>query len=320
MNVLVMGGRGFIGGKLVHALVGKNCLVDSLTRHNVDALAKKNECFVSYIKCDLLDLGFDFHELVGKYDIVFNCAGELHDKSLMRSLHVEATGRLVDACKTMAQKRNRAIHWVQLSSVGAYGPSQPKANVQRVVSEETITAPVGEYEVTKTQADKLIMDAADDFFSYTILRPSNVYGSDMSNNSIRKLASMIKKGLFFYIGKPGAISNYVHVCDVVDALISCGFDSRARDQVFNLSNDCEQAVVINALADYQCVTAPHFRLNESFVRLIVLLFSWLPHFPLSKSRVDSLVSRTYYDSSKIEYVIGFKPSRDVRETIVEVIE
>lgn len=319
MKVLVTGGRGFIGNRLVEALAKNGYQVDVLSRSKVDSLTLKG-CSASFIKGELLDPVFDFDDLVKKYDVIFNCAGELRNESSMHPLHVEATLRLVDSCKKIARKQKRTIHWVQLSSVGAYGQSQPNANTERVVTEETVPAPVGEYEVTKTLADEMIVKAADESFSYSILRPSNVYGAEMPNNSIRQLATMIKKRLFFYIGKPGASANYVHVDDVVDALILCGFDSRAKGQIFNLSNDCNQSVVINALAEAQSVSSPIIRLNESFVRIIAFLFSWLNKFPLKKSRIDALVSRTHYDISKIERVLEFKPSRDVKKTIVEILK
>jgi nucleoside-diphosphate-sugar epimerase len=319
MNILVIGGRGFIGDRLVNVLVENDVQVDILTRTG-NILSSNKEGSANFIRGDLLDPMFDCQGLIGKYDAIFNCAGELHNESLMHPLHVDATKRLVDACKKVAQIQNRSIHWVQLSSVGAYGPGQPNVNADRVVTEEAEPAPIGEYEVTKTLADELIVEAADDFFTYTILRPSNVYGASMPNNSIRQLAAMIKKGLFFYIGKPDAISNYVHVDDVVDALLLCGFDSRAKNQIFNLSNDCEQSIVINAFAEYFGVPTPRLRLNESFVRLIAFIFSALPRFPLKKSRIDALVSRTRYDISKIERVLEFQPTRNVKRTILEVLK
>jgi nucleoside-diphosphate-sugar epimerase len=319
MKVLITGGRGFIGKRLVVGLSKGGCQIDVLSRSEVDSLALK-ECSASFLKVDLLDLAFNFDNLVGEYDVIFNCAGELLNESLMYPLHFEATARMIDSCKKKAHAQKRIIHWVQLSSVGAYGPSQPNPNTERVVTEETILAPIGEYEVTKTLADEMIVKAADEFFSYTILRPSNVYGADMPNNSIRQLAAMVKRGLFFYIGKHGACANYVHVEDVVDALILCGFDSRARGQIFNLSNDCDQSVVINALAEAKSVSPPTVRINEYFVRIIAFVFSWLPKFPLKKSRIDALVSRTHYDISKIKRVLEFKPSRDVKKTIVEILK
>jgi len=318
MKILVTGGRGFIGKRLVEKLIQKKIRVDVLSRSEPKDVTQKNG-LVNIIRCDLLNPRFDFDDLVGKYDVIFNCAGELHNESLMYPLHVEATKRLIDACKKVAQKQNRSIHWIQLSSVGAYGSNQLKANAERVVTEEITPVPIGEYEVTKTLADKLIIDAADKFFSYSILRPSNVYGTEMPNNSIRQLAAMIKKGLFFYIGKPGAISNYVHVDDVVDALVLCGFDPHAKNEVFNISNDCGQDVVINALARSLGVAEPCRHVNELLARLVSFLFSWLKGFPLTKSRIDALVSRTKYSNEKLTCLLDFTPSRDVAKTIGEVV-
>lgn len=319
MNVLIIGGRGFIGGKLSAKLEAEGYKISVLTRSHVNDLDHGSSA-ITFITGNLLDPEFNLNKKIESFEVIFNCAGELINEPLMYPLHVDATRRLVDTCKKIARKQNRIIHWVQLSSVGAYGPSQPKANVDRIVIEELIPAPIGEYEVTKTLADELIVKAADDYFSYSILRPSNVYGANMPNNSIRHLALMIEKGLFFYIGKPGAISNYLHVDDVVEALTLCGFDSRAKGQILNLSNDCDQAIVINALAERLNVSAPRLRVSESFIRFIVFLFSWLPKFPLKKSRIDALVSRTHYDTQKIKNFLDFKPSRDVKNTIVEVLK
>jgi nucleoside-diphosphate-sugar epimerase len=319
VKVLVAGGRGFIGKKLVEMLVVKDCHVDVLSRSEVDDSTSKDRS-ACFIKGDLLDPKFDFEVLASRYDVIFNCAGELHDEALMQSLHVDTTKRLVKACKVMSKSQNKSIHWVQLSSVGAYGSSRPAANVERVVTEETPTNPVGSYEVTKTLADELIIQAGkDSCFTYSILRPSNVYGKEMPNSSIRQLGRMIRSSLFFYIGKPGAVSNYVHVDDVAEVLALCGFDPRAKNQVFNLSNDCPQENVLDAMAIALGTSEPKVRINERLIRFFVFLFSWIKWFPLKKSRVDALVNRTHYSNEKIHKLLGFVPSRDVTKTISEVL-
>jgi nucleoside-diphosphate-sugar epimerase len=321
MNVLLTGGRGFIGKNLVNFFSKKHVRshlnIDVLTRTETNNLSSKHR--VGFIKGDLLDPSFDFDALVGKYDVIFNCAGELKNEALMHVLHIEATERLILACKKVAYARKKPIHWVQLSSVGAYGSSKPKSNAERFVTEQTLPAPVGTYEVTKTLADEIVMNAVDKYFTYTILRPSNVFGADMPNNSIRQLGNMVKKGLFFYIGRPGAVSNYVHVDDVAEALVLCGLDPRAKNDVFNLSNDCTQERVIESIARFYGVASPTIRLNENFVRLLVFLFSWIKGFPLKKTRVDALVSRTHYSNDKINHLLGFSPTRSVTETITDVL-
>jgi nucleoside-diphosphate-sugar epimerase len=317
MRVLVIGGRGFIGARLVETLVKKGYQTDVLSR---DKIASYRSA-VKYIQADLRDIFFDFESLVVQYSVIFNCAGELHNELLMKALHVDSTQRLVNACINASKLQNQPIHWVQLSSVGAYGSSRPVANVERVVTEETATNPVGSYEVTKTLADELIIQAGKDgWFTYSILRPSNVFGKDMPNNSIRQLGRMIRSNLFFYIGKPGAISNYVHVDDVVEALALCGFDPGAKNQVFNLSNDCPQEHVFGAMAMVLDVSEPDIRMNEHLVRFFVFLFSWHKWFPLKKSRVDALVNRTHYSNDKIHKLLDFLPSRDVTKTISEVLK
>lgn len=319
MKVLVTGGAGFIGSKLVEALCGAGYQVRILSRKKTVSL----DCDISLIEvvqADLLDSNFLLDKVVSGCSVVFNCAGELHNEKLMESLHVDATRRLVRACKDMAKVAGQPIHWVQLSSVGAYGPSVGKASAVRTVTEETVPAPVGVYEVTKTQADELIVSAKEDeLFSYSILRPSNVYGVGMPNNSIRQWGDIIKKKLFFYVGPPGAIATYVHVGDVVDAMVLCGFDERAKGHVFNISNDCSQERIVGALAKDLQVPTPSLRVPESLMRFMVSSCSWIKGFPVSHSRVDALVSRTHYPVNKLASVLDYRPTRVVEETITEVL-
>ena len=318
MKVLVTGGSGFIGARLVDALCEKGYKVFVLSRKRPG----KFECInsaVEIIQCDLLDASSDLERLVADCLVVFNCAGELHNEALMEALHVSATLRLVQACKKVAKATGNPIHWVQLSSVGAYGLVPITASSERVVTEETAPAPVGAYEVTKTKADELIVAAMeDDILSYSILRPSNVYGQSMPNNSIRQWGRAIQKGLFVYVGQSGAISTYVHVDDVVCAMLLCGFDRRAKGEVFNISNDCPQEEMVNAIANAVHVVPPRLRVPEVAIRLVSSFFSRMKGFPLTCSRIDSLVARTRYPTDKLHSILNYRPSRTVKSTIEEV--
>lgn len=319
MRVLVTGGAGFIGSKLVAALCNAGHQVRVLSRNKTVSLECNMEA-IEVVQADLLDSNLLLDKIVYGCSVIFNCAGELHSEKLMESLHVDATRRLVHASKDMAKVVGQPIHWVQLSSVGAYGPSVGKASAPRTVTEKTVPAPVGVYETTKTQADELIVDAEEDeVFSYSILRPSNVYGVGMPNNSIRQWGKIIKKKLFFYVGPPGAVATYVHIGDVVDAIMLCGFDERAKGHIFNISNDCPQESVVGAMAKALKVPTPSLRVPESVMRFIASSFSWVKGFPVSHSRVDALVSRTHYPVSKLASVLGYRPTRVVEETIAEVL-
>lgn len=62
--------------------------------------------------------------------------------------------------------------------------------------------------------------------------------------------------LFFLCGAPGSVSTYVHVDDVVEALLLCAFEERAKNQIFNISNDCTQESLVEAMAGLQGVSPP----------------------------------------------------------------
>lgn len=318
MRVLVAGGTGFIGSRLVAALCDAGHQVRILSRKKPAKLELSKEA-AEFVQGDLLDPGFHLDKVVAGCAVVFNCAGELHNAELMEALHVKATLRLVCVCKSVARTTGQPLHWVQLSSVGAYGPSPDKASAVRIVTEETVPAPVGAYEITKTKADELIIGAAEEgVFSYSILRPSNVYGPGMPNDSIRQWGRIISKKLFFYVGAPGAIATYVHVDDVVVALMLCGLDERAKGEVFNISNDCPQEKLVDAMARALNVSAPRVRVPEGMMRFVSTVFSRVKIFPVSQSRIDALVAQTHYPTNKLESVLGFLPERDVAETIAEV--
>jgi nucleoside-diphosphate-sugar epimerase len=319
MKVLVAGGSGFIGSKLVKILSDAGHQVRILSRKK-DAVLESDKENIEVVAVDLLDFDLPLDPVVSGCSVFFNCAGELHNENIMELLHVDATLRLVHACKRVAKATGRPVHYVQLSSVGAYGPSIDKPSAARTVTETTIPAPVGVYEITKTRADELIVGAEEEgVLSYSILRPSNVYGAGMPNNSIRQWGKIIKKKLFFYVGAPGAVATYVHVDDVVNALLLCGFDERAKGEVFNISNDCSQERIVAAIAKALQVPTPILRVPESFLRFIVSLFSWIKGFPVSHSRVDALASRTQYPVSKLSSVLDYRPARAVEETIAEVL-
>jgi nucleoside-diphosphate-sugar epimerase len=86
---------------------------------------------------------------------------------------------------------------VQLSSVGVYG--QPvELGLPRVVTEHTKPDAVGQYEQTKTASDSLVLEVGHrGFVTPTIVRRSIVFGADMPNPSLRSLAKVVRRGLFF---------------------------------------------------------------------------------------------------------------------------
>jgi len=316
VKAVVTGGNGFIGRRLINLLAAKNHSVSVLTRN----LKADFPSGIQVVTGDLVaEKGID-DAAIAACDVIFHCAGESNDLSLMRKLHVDGTRRLLTSAIRVATSRGRPIHWVQLSSVGAYGFPKERTRVDCVITESTPEIPWGEYEVTKTESDRLVVEAAKSrALTFSILRPSKVLGRDMRDQSLRALIKLVKKKMFFYIGRPGAIATYVHIDDVVAALLKCGTDARAQGQVYNLSNDCTLEEMILGIATALGERAPCIRLPEKLVRGIVGAVSSVISLPLTQERIDGLVRRTKYSTAKIEGELNYRASRSVPDAMRELV-
>jgi nucleoside-diphosphate-sugar epimerase len=292
--VAVTGGTGFIGKRLVERLVERGDTVRLLTR---GPAFPGSHPPVEVHNCDLVTIGVsELSSMLDGAEVLYHCAGQLTDKQAMRALHVDATRKLVDAAS------RRIKHWVQLSSVGVYGPVHEGA-----IDEDSAINPVGEYEITKAESDKIVVEGAGRAgFSYSILRPSNVFGARMNNRSLFKMVAMIDRGWFFYIGKPGASANYIHVDNVAEALIRCGTMEAARGRIFNLSDHRTLEQFVGMIAGVLGRSAPRLRIPQPVANMIGTTLGRMPGFPLTRSRIAALTNRSIYPISHIRQALSYR--------------
>jgi nucleoside-diphosphate-sugar epimerase len=315
--ICVTGGNGFIGKKLIEELSKIKCRIKILTRKKGNKFPNNVEIFIG----DLTDSELSIKKFVEDCDILFHCAGEIKDEARMRLLHISGTKKLINSIQSESTLSKKMVHWVQLSSCGAYGPP-PNNNVQikRVITESSNTNPINEYEKTKTESDELIIASSVNNFSYTILRPSNVIGASMTNQSIRKLIRLVNSGRFFFIGKKNAIATYIHVDDVVNAMILIASNSKSRNEIFNLSNDCSWEALISQITSILDVKILPLRVPYKLIhiplyilKLIIGRFIRIPQFAI-------FAFRTNYSTQKIESSLNFKFTKPMPNSIDDLIE
>jgi nucleoside-diphosphate-sugar epimerase len=114
------------------------------------------------------------------------------------------------------------------------------------------------------------------------------------------------------------VATYVHVEDVVECLMRCAFDPRAKGHVFNLSNDCLMEELIQSIARWTGVEPPRLRIPETLARACAFAGRGIKNFPLTNGRIDALVSRTCYPNEKLRRVLDFLPIKHVPESIMDV--
>jgi nucleoside-diphosphate-sugar epimerase len=252
----------------------------------------------------------NFLPFVDGADILYHCAGEVRDVSRMRSVHIDGTIQLINAARGCIGR------WVQLSSVGAYGKRHAG-----VITEQAELRANGIYEASKVECENLVrMAASNSGFEYTILRPSNVYGMEMISQSIFSLISMIQRRMFFFIGRPGSVANYIHVDNVIDALLLVGKSPCANGQVYNVSDFLLIENLVSHIADELGVQRPWIRLPELPVRKAIKMFELIPRFPLTDKRIDILTQRAIYSNKKIEFELGYRHSISLESGLIEMVK
>lgn len=308
MIVAVTGGTGFIGKRLVTRLVARGDSVRLLSRGG-SASSEKNPA-LDIRHCDLLTADVAaLSALLDGVEVLYHCAGQINNARAMRALHVDATRRLAEAAA------GRIGRWVQLSSVGVYGPM-----LDGIVTEEAEFNPRGEYEITKAESELIVAEAARaGGFEHSVLRPSNVYGAAMPNRSLYGLIAMIQRGLFFFIGKPGASANYIHIDNVAEALLLCGTLPQAAGRAYNLSDHRTMEQFVWVIAQYLGKGMPQARIPEPFIRPLAKLLGELPGVPLTEGRVDALTGRAIYSTEKIERELGYRHPVSMEEGLGELV-
>lgn len=240
-------------------------------------------------------------------DVVYHCAAEILDETLMHAVNVEATRRLLERAK------GRVGRWVQLSSLSVYGAPR-----EGVVDEETPLHPRSVYARTKLESDAIVASMAGGAFGYTLVRPAAVIGAGMRNGSIRALVDAVDRGRFCFIGPQGSIGNYVHEKNIVQALLLCATCDAAKDRTYNLAQNVTLEAMIATIASKLGRHSPQIRIPERVARAAAQLACIVPTFPLTPARVDALTSRVEYRTDRIERELGYRHRASVEDALREI--
>jgi len=302
--ILLTGASGFIGSAFLKSALRNEWFIRVLTRNPCDWPPQPG---LEVVEGDFLST-LDWTQALHNVTVVVHTAAELKEANLMSLVNVESPKHLLQAAVNAGVKR-----WVQLSSVGAYGRVY-----SGVVTEEWPDNPSGSYEASKTEFDELLWQfAQNNCIEVSIVRPSNVYGNGMRNQSIKQMLLAIRMGIFAFIGPLGASANYVHVNDVVQALDLCVTEPQAANQVYIVSSWSTMEDMVQGLVSGANLKYPRIRINLRLAKLLAFAFKWWPGCPLTLSRVKAISSLVHYSTQKIEIQLGWKLTVPLKEGMIQ---
>jgi GlcNAc-P-P-Und epimerase len=223
MRILVTGGSGFIGTRVVRELLAKGHEVrifDKILSAEYPGL-----CSVGNV-CDVDAL----NAAVKRMDVIYHLAAEHRDDvrpvSLYYEVNVEATRNLVTACTA-----NGVSKVIFTSSVAVYGLNMGEP------SEEFASRPFNDYGHSKAQAEEVLRQWASENKdrSLVVVRPAVIFGEGNRGN-VYNLVKQIASGRFVMVGSGNNEKSMGYVGNIASFLSFAAELSERGMHVYNYAD------------------------------------------------------------------------------------
>ena len=249
MNILVTGGLGFIGHRVVGLLEDQGhtvVITDTQTDYGIvprDELVSLIAERRQYIKTDRI-YRVDIADQASMTWMIQQHAIDtvVHLASFPRQKVVNANPTL--GSRTMSEgllslleacKENQVARFVYVSSSMVYGDF--KEEHVSGLHESAQCRPIGQYGIMKLAGEWLVRDyAARTGSDYTILRPSAVYGPrDVEDRVVSKFLLTAMRGGEIQVNGSNEYLDFTHVDDAAQGITQATLSKLARNRTYNIT-------------------------------------------------------------------------------------
>ena len=321
-SVLVTGATGFVGGRLVAALVAGGHRVRALTRRSsgLEALERHG---VEVVRGDLADPVSLVRAAEG-VSLVFHAAGRVSDwgpREAFLAANVEGTRHLVAACREAGVAR--LVHLGSLTVLGL-----PRDG--RVVSEETPPEPPARgdfYTESKLAGERIVREAhGRGGLATTVVRPGAIWGPG-DPNVVPRIVRLLSRGAMPYVGGGRNLVGLLHVENLVHGLLLAADAPAAAGQLYHLTDGEEITAreAIDGIADALGVARPRVSLPFPLVLALAALVEGTSRTlrlrrppPLTRYGARFVACHARYDLAKARRELGYEPAVSFREGAAEL--
>ena len=213
-KILVIGGSGFLGSRIVQKL-GEKAVI-------ADFLPPSYDSKSLYVNLNLLNK-HDINKVISEFEVVINCVGQITSPiNDCFSINTEGIFNLVSAVNN-----SNNVKLFQVSTVSVYGTTT-NANELTKLNPET------PYASSKAFAEFIISNICNK--DYCIIRIPNIYGNGQQKGVFAYFKrSFISDKKLEFQNNGDLLRYYLHVEDVADAII-CAIRNNLSG-IFNLTSD-----------------------------------------------------------------------------------
>lgn len=321
-KVLVTGGTGFLGKRLVELLVSDGYAVRVLARKlsNIDPLKKLG---VEVYYGDVADKASLEAAYEGVDVVVHAAAGTSGDKKDCDTATIQGTVNVIEL--TREKKIKKLIY---ISSCSVYGVADYKTGqlVTEDASLERFPEKRGNYSASKQQAEALVTEAVKDGLPAVVLRPGTIYGPGGDVYTPMMGFSVANK-LFVVLGNGKFELPFVFVDNLVYAIVKSIRSESAAGRTYNVvdSERINKRQYMKKLmkklypgARTVYLPLPVFYLMVFSQEVLCKIIKRGPF--LTRYRVKSSQRSIRYDNSRIIEELGWEQGVSVDEAVSRIIK
>lgn len=276
MNILVTGGLGFIGHKVVQLLKSQGhhiVIVDNATdygiipRAELDYLIAERRfkiapCTVH--EADIADQG-SMEYIMERHAVEL----VIHLASFPRQKVVNAnpcwgSHTMIEGLLSLLEsaKKSKVKKFVYVSSSMVYGNF--KDEYFDGINETHECNPIGQYGIMKLAGEWLVKDyARHTSMAYTILRPSAVYGPlDVEDRVVSKFLLSAMRGETIQVNGPKESLDFTHVDDAADGIANASVSDNTDNMIYNITRGSSRTLLEAAELAVKIAGAGHIQVND----------------------------------------------------------
>jgi len=290
--VLVTGGSGFIGTRLIESLVSKGARVTSLSRNPREASGK-----VVYAKGRISD-PLILETLVKDKDAIFHLAANADIGKSVESARYDAETNVLGTLNLLecTRKNNRNAPILLISSSAVYGES-----INQIVKETDPVQPINPYGASKASSEIYAeMYVRKYGMKIVILRPFHAYGSLTRNDFVANTINKVVNGKSPEIhGTGNQIRDFTYVKDIVDIMELAICNPKTFGRVLN------------------CGTGTGVKIVDS-VKMVIEIFGEGRQLQPIYREPDSAGRGNICDPTLLKELVGRIPETDLRSGLLKM--